>query len=70
MNRKRIARVMRERERDIRSVTCRKHRSLTWLDTRAKSAPDLIGRDFHAERPGTKPVGDISNSRPARCIEI
>ncbi|MFE7572527.1 IS3 family transposase [Streptomyces sp. NPDC057539] len=36
MNRKRIARVM--RERDIRSVTRRKHRSLTRPDTKVKSA--------------------------------
>ncbi|MEF9915625.1 hypothetical protein RJT17_36810 [Streptomyces sp. P5-A9] len=46
VNRKRVAR--------------RKHRSLTRPDTRAKPAPDLIGRDFHAERPGTRLVGDIT----------
>ena len=58
MNRKRIARVM--RERGIRGVTRRKHRSLTRPDVKARPAPDLIGRDFHAERPGTKLVGDIT----------
>ena len=58
VNRKRIARVM--RERDIRGVTRRKHRSLTRPDAKAKPAPDLIGRDFHAEHPGTKLVGDIT----------
>ncbi|MGW2524602.1 IS3 family transposase [Streptomyces sp. NPDC001617] len=58
MNRKCIARVM--RERDIRGVTRRKHRSLTRPDKKAKPAPDLIGRDFHAERPGIKLVGDIT----------
>ncbi|MEU9706663.1 IS3 family transposase [Streptomyces sp. NPDC047981] len=58
VNRKRIARVM--RERGIRGVTRRKHRSLTRPDTQAKPAPDLIGRDFHAERPGVKLVGDIT----------
>jgi len=58
VNRKRIARVM--RERDIRGVTRRKRRSLTRPDKKAKPAPDLIGRDFHAERPGTKLVGDIT----------
>ncbi|WDO07785.1 IS3 family transposase [Streptomyces murinus] len=58
VNRKRIARVM--RERDIRGVTRRKHRSLTRPDAKAKPAPDLIGRDFHAERPGIKLVGDIT----------
>lgn len=58
VNRKRIARLM--RERDIRGVTRRKRRSLTRPDTKAKPAPDLIGRDFHAERPGIKLVGDIT----------
>lgn len=58
VNRKRIARVM--RERDIRGVTRRKHRSLTRPDVKARPAPDLIGRDFHAERPGIKLVGDIT----------
>ncbi|MDX3855345.1 IS3 family transposase [Streptomyces sp. AK02-01A] len=58
VNRKRIARVM--RERDIRGVTRRKHRSLTRPDKKATPAPDLIGRDFHAGRPGTKLVGDIT----------
>jgi hypothetical protein len=43
VNRKRIARVM--RERDIRGVTRRKHRSLTRPDKKATPAPDLIGRD-------------------------
>ncbi|MFE7113741.1 IS3 family transposase [Streptomyces sp. NPDC057575] len=58
VNRKRIARVM--RERDIRGVTRRKHRSLTRPDKKAKPAPDLIGRDFHADTPGTKLVGSGS----------
>ncbi|MFD8649865.1 IS3 family transposase [Streptomyces mirabilis] len=58
VNRKRIARVM--RERDIRGVTRRKHRSLTRPDKKATPAPDLIGRDFHADTPGTKLVGDIT----------
>ncbi|MFE7359382.1 IS3 family transposase [Streptomyces sp. NPDC057543] len=58
VNRKRVARVM--RERDIRGVTRRKHRSLTRPDKKAKPAPDLVGRDFHAERPGIKLVGDIT----------
>ncbi|MFF5898962.1 hypothetical protein ACFY8O_23990 [Streptomyces argenteolus] len=58
VNRKRVARVM--RERDIRGVTRRKRRSLTRPDAKAKPAPDLIGRVFHAERPGTRLVGDIA----------
>ncbi|AWW35406.1 hypothetical protein DN051_40010 [Streptomyces cadmiisoli] len=48
------------RERGIRGVTRRKRRSLTRPDTKAKPAPDLIGRDFHADRPGTRLVGDIT----------
>ncbi|MER6434587.1 IS3 family transposase [Streptomyces sp900105245] len=58
VNRKRIARVM--RERDIRGSTRRKHRSLTPPDKKATPAPDLIDRDFHADTPGTKLVGDIT----------
>lgn len=58
VNRRRVARVM--RERDIRGVSRRKRRPLTRPDVKAKPAPDLIGRDFHAERPGTKLVGDIT----------
>ncbi|MEI5098464.1 IS3 family transposase [Streptomyces sp. PmtG] len=58
VNRKRVARVM--RERDIRGVTRRKRRSLTRPGAKAKPAPDLIGRDFNAERPGTRLVGDIT----------
>ncbi|MFB7498491.1 IS3 family transposase [Streptomyces sp. NPDC056161] len=58
VNRKRIARIM--RERNIRGVTRRKHHWLTRPDKKAKPAPDLTGRDFHAERPGTKLAGDIT----------
>ncbi|MEU0663958.1 IS3 family transposase, partial [Streptomyces lavendulocolor] len=58
VNRKRIAQAM--RERDIRGLTRRKRRTLTRADTKARPAPDLIGRDFHAEIPGTKLVGDIT----------
>ncbi|MFF9345604.1 IS3 family transposase [Streptomyces sp. NPDC014734] len=58
VNRRRVARVM--RERDIRGVTRRKRRSLTRPDVKAEPAPDLTGRDFHAERPGTGLVGDIT----------
>ncbi|GHA08994.1 hypothetical protein GCM10010329_34810 [Streptomyces spiroverticillatus] len=58
VNRKLGARVM--RERDIRGVIRRQRRSLNRSDAKAKPAPDLIGRDFHAERPGTKLVGDIT----------
>ncbi|MFE0515829.1 hypothetical protein [Streptomyces sp. NPDC058964] len=42
MNRKRVARIM--RERDIQGVTRRNQRSLTRPDKTARPAPDLIGR--------------------------
>ncbi|MFD0002592.1 IS3 family transposase [Streptomyces sp. NPDC127178] len=58
VNRKRVARLM--RERDIRGVTRRTRRSLTRPDVKAKPTPDLIGRHFHAKRPRTKLVGDIT----------
>ncbi|QHC23250.1 IS3 family transposase [Streptomyces sp. GS7] len=59
VNRKRVARLMREHgiQGDRRR---RRRRSLTRPDKKAKPAPDLIGRDFHAETPGTKLVGDIT----------
>ncbi|MDV9200519.1 IS3 family transposase [Streptomyces sp. Wh19] len=58
VNRKRVARLM--REHCVQGVTRRKRRSLTRPDKKARPAPDLIGRDFHAEVPGTKLVGDIT----------
>ncbi|WP_353961663.1 IS3 family transposase [Streptomyces sp. NBC_01669] len=58
VNRKKVERIM--RERDIRGVTRRRHRHLTQQDTKAAPAPDLVGRDFTATRPGTKLVGSGS----------
>ncbi|MGW0366845.1 IS3 family transposase [Streptomyces sp. NPDC002990] len=58
VNHKRVARIM--REAGIQGVTRRKRRSLTRAYKKACPAPDLIGRDFHAEIPGTKLVGDIT----------
>lgn len=58
VNRKRVARIMRERE--IVGITRRKPRSLTKADRTAPPAPDLIGRDFTAPMPGLKMVGDIT----------
>ncbi|MGW1090078.1 IS3 family transposase [Streptomyces sp. NPDC002596] len=58
MNRKRIERVM--RERDISGVTRRRRKGLTRPAKRAVPAPDLIGRDFTASAPGMKLVGDIT----------
>ncbi|MFE7750892.1 IS3 family transposase [Streptomyces sp. NPDC057428] len=58
VNRKRVARLM--HEHGIQGAHRRRRRSLTRPDRNAKPAPDLIGRDFHAETPGTKLVGDIT----------
>jgi hypothetical protein len=38
----------------------RRRRSLTKADTGAAPSPDLMGRDFTADRPGTKMVGDVT----------
>ncbi|MFJ9909187.1 IS3 family transposase, partial [Streptomyces sp. NPDC101152] len=53
-----VARLM--REHGIQGAHRRRRRSLTRPDRKAKPAADLIGRDFHAEIPGTKLVGDIT----------
>lgn len=58
VNRKRVERIM--RERGITGVTRRRRRSLTKPDTTAAPAPDLIGRDFTAPKPGLRLVGDIT----------
>jgi putative transposase len=58
INRKKVERIM--RERGIRGVTRRRRRHLTQQDTKAAPAADLIGRDFTADDPGRKLVGDIT----------
>ncbi|MGY5036200.1 IS3 family transposase [Streptomyces sp. 900116325] len=58
VNRKRVERIMRERA--ITGVTRRMRRSLTRPAKRAVPAADLIGRDFTADAPGRKLVGDIT----------
>lgn len=58
VNRKRVARLM--REHGIQGAHRRRRRSLTQPDKKAKPAPDLISRGFRAETPGTKLVGDIT----------
>ncbi|MEV1087114.1 IS3 family transposase [Streptomyces microflavus] len=58
VNRKRVARLM--REHGMQGAHRRRRRSLTRPDKKAKPAPDLIGRDFHPETPGTKLVGDTT----------
>lgn len=58
INHKRVERIMRERE--IAGITRRRRRSLTRPDKAATPAPDLIGRDFSADAPGERLVGDIT----------
>ncbi len=58
VNRKRVARIM--RERGIQGVTRRRRRSLTRPGGNAPSAPDLLRRRFTARKPGEFLVGDIT----------
>ncbi|MBN9743381.1 IS3 family transposase [Amycolatopsis sp. A1MSW2902] len=60
VNHKRVERVM--RERGIAGTTRRRPRSLTRPDkaTAPAPAPDLICRDFTADAPGRRLVGDIT----------
>ncbi|MER6877766.1 IS3 family transposase [Amycolatopsis sp. NPDC000673] len=57
VNHKKVERVM--RERGIAGTTRRRRHSLTRPDKTA-AAPDLIGRDFTADAPGQRLVGDIT----------
>ncbi|WP_406337510.1 IS3 family transposase [Streptomyces sp. NBC_00649] len=58
VNRKRVERIM--RERNIAGITRRKRRSLTRPAKKAVPATDLLGRDFTASAPGQRLVGDIT----------
>ena len=58
VNRKKVERIM--RERGIAGITRRRHRGLTRPERKASFAPDLIGRDFTAPRPGLRLVSDIT----------
>ncbi|WP_267717239.1 IS3 family transposase [Streptomyces sp. CoH17] len=58
VNRKRVERIM--RERDLTGVTRRKRRSLSRPAKKAVPAADLIGRNFMTDAPGRKLVGDIT----------
>ncbi|QKW18110.1 IS3 family transposase [Kitasatospora sp. NA04385] len=58
VNRKRVERLM--REHGITGATRRCRRSPTRPDSQVRPAPDLIGRDFTADRPGTRLVGDVT----------
>ena len=65
INRKKVERIM--RERDIRGITRRKRRHLTKQDTTAAPAPDLVGRDFTAQRPGRNSSGTSRTCRRSRA---
>jgi transposase InsO family protein len=58
INHKRIARIM--RTFGIEGVRLRRRHRTTVPDPAAAKAPDLIGRDFTADKPNTKYVGDIT----------
>ena len=58
VNHKRVARVM--RLAGIAGLRLRRRQTTTFADQAAAKAPDLLGRDFGAEEPNTKYVGDIT----------
>jgi putative transposase len=59
VNRKKVERLMREHR--ITGITRRTgRRCLTQQERGARFAPDLIGRDFTAPRPGARLVGDVT----------
>ncbi|MFF1257617.1 MULTISPECIES: IS3 family transposase [unclassified Streptomyces] len=58
VNHKRVARIM--QAFGIEGVRLRRRHRTTVPDPAAAKAPDLIGRDFTAQRPNTKYVGDIT----------
>ncbi|MET8221668.1 IS3 family transposase [Streptomyces hirsutus] len=58
VNHKRVARIM--RAIGLEGVRLRRGHRTTVPDPAAAKAPDLIGRDFTAEAPNTKYVGDIT----------
>jgi hypothetical protein len=60
-SRKRVARIM--AERGWRGRAGRRRVRTTIVDPAAAPAPDLVGRDFTATRPGEKLVGDITYVR-------
>ncbi|WP_442813219.1 hypothetical protein [Streptomyces sp. NBC_01244] len=68
VNRKRDARITRERE--TVGITRRKSRSLTRQDRTAPSAPDLILRDFTAPMPGLKSVGEHHLPADGRGVAV
>jgi transposase InsO family protein len=63
VNHKRVERLMREHGLVGRHL--RRHHHTTRRDPAAPAAPDLLGRDFTAERPDSRWVGDITYLRVA-----
>ena len=61
VNRKRVARLMRRHH--IAGVHLRRRRRTTIPDKAAPPAPDLLGRDFTADRPDARWCGDITYLR-------
>ncbi|MFE3316632.1 IS3 family transposase, partial [Embleya sp. NPDC059213] len=59
INRKRVARLM--REAGIVGRHLRRRVRTTVVDRSARAAPDLVRRDFTAKAPDTKWVGDITH---------
>jgi transposase InsO family protein len=57
-SRKRVARLM--REAGLRAKAKRKYKATTDSDHKLPVAPNLLDRDFHAERPNTTWVSDIT----------
>ena len=58
VNRKRVARVMREHQ--LVGIRLRRRVRTTIPDQSGRKFPDLLGREFTAERPNLKYVGDIT----------
>ena len=58
INRKRVARVMREHE--LAGIRLRRRVKTTIPDQSGRRFPDLIGRDFTADEPNQRYVGDIT----------
>jgi putative transposase len=48
------------RERGLRACQPRAYKRTTVPGEQALASPDLIGRDFTAEQPGQRLVGDIT----------
>lgn len=63
VNHKRVERLMREHQLVGRHL--RRHHHTTRRDPAAPAAPDLLGRDFTANQPDTRWVGDITYLRVA-----